>query len=186
MSKKFIICGTSRSGKSLLSKRISSKLDLSWIIGDALVSSMEDAFPDLGVSHHGDLQDIGNKFEEFIKYLLWNYAYEGTSYVFDSTHLYPAHIAKIRSKIGIVPTIFLGYADANVEQKLREIRQFDPAENWWTRERSDEELISHIQNQIEKSRQIKAQCLEFDMPYIETSQDFISSIAKAEEILTKL
>jgi hypothetical protein len=39
-------------------------------LGDAIVSGMEDAFPDLGIWHHGDLHDIGDGFAGYIKFLL--------------------------------------------------------------------------------------------------------------------
>jgi nicotinamide riboside kinase len=46
MANQFIICGASRSGKSILARRLQEKFKISWILGDAIVSSMEDAFPD--------------------------------------------------------------------------------------------------------------------------------------------
>src|SRR6516225_7025894 len=45
MSNQYIICGASRSGKSILARRLQQKFKVSWILGDAIVSSMEDAFP---------------------------------------------------------------------------------------------------------------------------------------------
>ncbi len=181
---KFIICGASRSGKSILAKRLQRRFQISWIVGDAIVSSMEDAFPELGVSHHGDLRGIGDRLEDYVKYLLWNYDYEGCGYVFDATHLFPRNIAGIRNKIGDVPAVFLGYAEADKERKLREIRSFDPDSNWWTAERSDSDLMRHIEDHIGKSAEIKKECAELGIPYIETSHDFEKSVLEAERILT--
>ena len=110
MSNQYIICGASRSGKSILARRLQQKFKVSWILGDAIVSSMEDAFPNFGISHHGDLQDIGYRFADYIKFLLWHYGYAGCGYVLDTTHLYPRHIIGMREKIGDVPAVFLGYA----------------------------------------------------------------------------
>ena len=92
MSNRFIICGASRSGKSVLARRLQRKLEISWILGDAMVSGLEDAFPDLGISHQGDLQHIADRLTDYIKFLLWNYDYAGCGYVFESTHLYPRHV----------------------------------------------------------------------------------------------
>lgn len=118
---KFIVCGASRSGKSVLSRRLQSRYMISWILGDAIVSSMEGAFPHLGIAHQGHLQDIGDKFADYIKFLLWHCSYAECGYVFDATHLYPRHIVNMREKIGNVPAIFLGYAQADPEQKLAQI-----------------------------------------------------------------
>lgn len=183
MSNGSIICGASRSGKSILARRLQRKLEISWILGDAMVSGLEDAFPDLGISHQGDLQHIGDKLTDYIKFLLWHYDYAGCGYVFDSTHLYPRHVLNIREKVGAVPAVFLGYAEANPKQKLLEIRRFDPAQNWWTAELSDNELMRMIHDQINKSRELRESCTEFDIPYIEVSQNFERALGKAERIL---
>ena len=66
MSNRFIICGTSRSGKSVLARRLQRKLEISWILGDAMMSGLEDAFPDLGISHRGDLQHIGDRLTDIL------------------------------------------------------------------------------------------------------------------------
>jgi hypothetical protein len=141
MGNQYIICGACRSGKSILASRLQEKFKVSWILGDAIVSSMEDAFPDLGISHHGDLQDIGNRFADYIKFMLWHYGYAGCGYVLDTTYLYPRHIIGMREKIGNVPALFLGYTRADPGQKLRQIRSFDPG-YWWTSELSDAVLSS--------------------------------------------
>ena len=183
MSNRFIICGASRSGKSALARRLQKKLEISWILGDAIVSGLEDAFHDLGISHQGDLSHIGDMLTNYIKFLLWHYDYAGCGYVFDSTHLYPRHVLNIREKIGAVPAVFLFYAEADPKQKLLEIRRFDPAQNWWTAELSDNELMQVIHDQINKSRELSESCADFDIPYIEVSQDFELALEKAERIL---
>jgi hypothetical protein len=135
MGSQYIVGGASRSGKSILARRLQEKFKISWILGDGIVSSMEGAFPDLGISHRGALQDIGDRFADFIKFLLWHYGYAGCGYVLDTTHLYPRHIITMREKIGNVAAIFLGYTQADPGEKFRQIRRFDP-KNWWTSELS--------------------------------------------------
>jgi len=183
MSNRFIICGASRSGKSVLARRLQRELEVSWILGDAMVSGLEDAFPDLGISHQGDLQHIDDTLTDYIKFLLWNYDYAGCGYVFDSTYLYPRHVLKIREKVGAVPAVFLGYAEADPKQKVLETRRFDPAQNWWTAELSDNELMQMIHDQINKSRELRESCAEFGIPYVEVSHDFELALEKAERIL---
>jgi hypothetical protein len=82
-----------------------------------------------------------------------------------------------------VPAVFLGYAETDPKQKLLEIRRFDPAQNWWTAELSDNELIQMIHDQINKSRELRESCADFDIPYIEVSQDLERALEKAERIL---
>lgn len=182
---RFIIGGASRAGKSVLAKRLHERFGGSWLLGDAIVSSLRDAFPSLGISHHGNLDDIADKFEACMKYLLWNYAYAGAGYVFDTTHLFPRHVVKMRQKTGDIPVVFLGYADTRIEEKMRDIRRYDPAQDWWTADLSDSELRDHVITHIEKSKKIKEECLKFDLTYIDTGRNFDAALLKAENILAE-
>ena len=67
--------------------------------------------------------------------------------------------------------------------KLLEIRRFDPPQNWWTAELSDNELMQMIHDQINKSSELRESCADFDIPYVEVSQDFELALEKAERIL---
>ena len=183
MGNQYIICGASRSGKSILARRLQEKFKVSRILGDAIVSSIEDAFPDLGISHHGVLQDIGNRFADFIKFLLWNYDYAGCGYVLDTTHLYPRHIIDMREKIGNVPAVFLGYSQADPAEKFRQIRSSDPNRHWWTSELSDAELKQLVHDQISKSIELRDACAELGIPYVDVSAHFEESLDRAEAIL---
>jgi hypothetical protein len=141
-----------------------------------------DAFPDLGISHHGDLQDIGNRFPDYIKFMLWHYGYAGCGYVLDTTYLYPRHIIGMREKIGNVPALFLGYTRADPGQKLRQIRSFDPG-YWWTSELSDAVLKQLIHNQITKSIELKEACGQLGIPFVDVGHHFEESLDRAEAIL---
>lgn len=185
MKNKYIICGASRAGKSILSERLSRQQNVNWILGDALVSSFQDVFPERGISHHGDLNVIGDSFEEFIKYLLWNYNYAKVGYVFDSTHLYPHNIINMRKKMGEIPAVFLGYSNVSPEEKLTDIRHYDPSENWWTRDLSDDELLRLINTQIEKSKYLEMECNKFKLPFIDVSKNFDEALDQAFEILNE-
>ena len=166
-----------------MARRLQEKLKVSWILGDALVSSMEDVFPSLGISQLGDLQEIGNRFADYIKFVLWHYGYAGCGYVLDTTHLYPRHIIGMREKIGHVPVVFLGYAQADPDEKLRQIRSFDPPE-WWTSELSDAQLNQLVHGQIGKSAELNQACTELGIPYVEVSRHFEEAMDRAEAILT--
>jgi hypothetical protein len=89
----------------------------------------------------------------------------------------------MREKIGSVPAVFLGYAEADPDQKLQQIRSFDPAANWWTSELSDMELKQLIHAQISKSIELKEACSDLGLPYVDVSQHFWESLDKAEIIL---
>lgn len=97
--------------------------------------------------------------------------------------MYPRHVLNIREKVGAVPAVFLGYAEADPKQKLLETRRFDPAQNWWTAELSDNELMQMIHDQINKSHELRGSCADFGIPYVEVGQDFELALENAERIL---
>jgi adenylate kinase family enzyme len=53
---KFIICGASRAGKSTLSERLVKEFGVSWLVGDCLVESLENAFPKTGIHFFGGFE----------------------------------------------------------------------------------------------------------------------------------
>ena len=67
-------------------------------MGDGIVGSPGRVFPDLAASHHGALQDIGDRFADYLKFVVWNHGYAGCGYVLDTTRLYPSYIICMREK----------------------------------------------------------------------------------------
>jgi catechol 2,3-dioxygenase-like lactoylglutathione lyase family enzyme len=65
-----------------------------------------------------------------------------------------------------VPAVFLGYAQADAGEKLRQIRIFDP-NWWWTSELSDTELKQLIHDQISKSIELKEACGELGILWVD-------------------
>ncbi len=181
--KKFIVCGASRAGKSILSQRILEQFKVSCVVGDALVTSFEEVFPEIGISHESNEEGVV-KLEEYIKTFLYNYEYEGVGYVFDSTHLRPCNIVNIYEKIGKVPTVFLGYADINVEEKFKQIRKNDLKKDFWSFKMSDDELREYVKSHIERSRKLREECAQLSIPYFDTGSDFNGGITEAFQYLS--
>jgi hypothetical protein len=167
----FIICGASRAGKSNLAKRIQEEFNVSWIVGDSFTCAMEDAFPQAELRQTDHDPSMGDKLENFVSYLLWNYAYEGCGYVLDSVHLWPQNITAIRKKIGNVPAVYLGHVSIDPQDKLQAIRRHDPPDNWWTAEMSDRKLIETIKTEISRSEQLKEACKRENISFFDTGAE---------------
>lgn len=176
---KFIVSGASRAGKTTLAKRLQQEFATNLIAGDAFMRAMEHAFPGTGIVMVGDFEKNIALHSKFADHLLNFYDYYGHGYVLDSVHLSPANIVKMRDKTGFVPSIFLGYADVDPQQKLEDIRRFDPSEKCWTVDRSDEDLLGFIKRQRAHSLRLRDECAEHNIPYIETSHDFEGALDRA-------
>lgn len=183
---KFIISGAARAGKTTLAMRIQREFCTNLIAGDAFMRAMEHAFPETGIVMVGDFEKNIALHSRFADHLLNFYDYYGHGYVLDSVHLSPENIVKMRDKNGFIPSIFLGYADVDPLQKLHDIRRYDPIDKCWTVDRSDADLLSFIKRQKDHSIQLRDDCAKYNIPYVDTSNDFEGGLNRAyDEIIAQ-
>lgn len=182
--KRFIICGASRAGKSLLARTIQKELNITHLCGDSLVYAFKENFPEIGISFdRTNYQHSSTLFKNFAKSLLESQNYHGIDYVFECDFLMPHQILEVTEHIGKTPIVFLGYTDADPQEKLNEIRKHDPKENWWTVEQSDEKLIKHINSKMRESLKLKEECEKLGIAYFDTGKDFNKTIQAAKLFL---
>ena len=116
----FIIGGVPQSGKSSLAKRLQGEFKATIFPLDAIVSSMDSAFPQLGITHFTSNQRIVcENLSPFIQALAQHTKYEGLNFVIEGYHISPK-TASVLHKEGF-QCVFLGYVDINVETKITEI-----------------------------------------------------------------
>jgi hypothetical protein len=170
---KFIICGASRAGKSTLSERLVKEFGVSWLVGDCLVESLENAFPKTGIQFFGGFETNADLFTKYLIQLLKSYDEEGVGYVLDTVHIRPDNVADIHKALGHIPSVFLGYIDIDPVEKVKMIRDHDPKHpDFWSVKMSDEELIKHTYNHIELSQNNKKGCETDDIPFFDTGVYF--------------
>jgi len=90
----FIICGASRAGKSTLSQRVIKEFGVAWLVGDCLVESLEQAFPQTGVQFFGGFDKNADLFTNYLCELLCSYQEEGVGFVLDTVHIRPDNVKK--------------------------------------------------------------------------------------------
>jgi uncharacterized protein with ParB-like and HNH nuclease domain len=82
-----------------------------------------------------------------------------------------------------VRVVFVGYADINVTDKVDQVKQFTSTEFDWLIELSDQYITDHIGNMVQYSKTIQNSCKQYNLPYFDTSADFLSGIEKAKQHL---
>ena len=166
-----IVAGVSRSGKSILSRRLSVELRLSHIPVDAFVSTLARVFPQCGITHFGpSFKGMCEDQEPFLLELTRQLNFEDISYILDCYHILPAFLAgKLNWNSGDV--VFLGYPNADPEQKLFDIRKYAHAPDW-TIEIPDDEMLENIVKFIEHSRFLKLECDRLGLRFVDTSRNF--------------
>ena len=90
------------------------------------------------------------------------------NYLFDSPFLSPKDIKMINTENTKV--IFLGYSRISVDEMVKLIRKHD-LENYWTNQKSDEELLKETYENIEFSKYVEEECKKYGIKYYDTSID---------------
>ena len=80
--KNVIIAGVSRAGKSTLAKKIAKDYQMSYIPFDSIVSTLEELYPQTGISHQDENIEMSKSIAVFLKGFMKHLEYEDriTSY----------------------------------------------------------------------------------------------------------
>ena len=102
--------------------------------------------------------------------------FDEVDYIFEGEIL-PKHVAALHSDHPTqIKACFLGYAAITPAQKLHDIRSHSGYPNDWSSEYSDPDLLNIIAREIEYSQYLKDECAAYDLPYFDTSPDFIQTL----------
>lgn len=180
----YLIGGTSRSGKTLLAKRILKEKQVPYLSLDWLMMGFNDGIPEYGIHHLLWPNEIAKKMWPFLKGMIDNMLFEGVDYVIEGEAMLPELISELVEKYpGQINAVFVGYTDIEVDHKVSLVKKYGGENDWLTNE-SDEYIRDHISNMISYSKRIKEDCEKYGTPYFDTSGDFPQVIDEASEYLT--
>lgn len=159
----------------MVARRISSVLGLSHVPLDPVVTAFQEHFPEHGIVHHNlNLKVICKNFLPFLTTMLKELNVEGTFFCADSYHVLPDGAAQLSKNLPL-KTIFLGYPNLSVEQKLADIRRFTAA-NDWAAELPDSQMRTLISKFIDESNFIQAECARLHLPFVDTGTEFNTAL----------
>ena len=180
----FLVSGTSRSGKTLVARKILVDKKIPYLSLDWLMMGFNNGIPEYGIHHLLWPNEIAEKMEPFLRGVIDTMLVDGMDYVIEGEAMRPQWVAGL---IGEHPdeirAAFLGYTEINVEDKIALVRKHADGENDWLTSESDEYIRDHIGNMIAYSKMIKAECERHGLPYFDTSADFQGAIAAATNVL---
>jgi hypothetical protein len=176
--KNLIIAGVPRSGKSILSRRLSRALGASHIPIDSLVSSFQEVHPEIGISHSLERhEEICERFRPFLAAYFRHLEYEAIPLIIDVWQLRPGDAVAIapKSKYEI---LYLGYPSACVDEKCGQIRAAAGPEDW-TEDMDEPALRSLIEGYIAWGNIIQEECERLSLRFVDTGLDFTGSLDRA-------
>lgn len=177
----YLIGGAPRTGKSILSQRVSVKMKSGWISTDLLeellrVSKAEGAKYEWGASPAA-IEAAAEWFFPYLERFTWGIASLADNYVIEGVDFMPEQVARLSTQYQI-RALFLGCSSITLEQ----LDQFPG------RSRGYSFLPEAMKRQIVQdvplwSKFIRKEAERFSYPYIDTSGDFPSRLEEAEKIL---
>ena len=182
----FLVSGASRSGKTLIAKKILADNRIPYLSLDWLMMGFNDGMPEYGIHHLLWPNEIAEKMEPFLLGMIDRVLVDGTDYVIEGEAMLPQVVANLVEKYpDKIKVVFVGFTEINVKNKVALVKEHRDGENDWLTNESDEFIRGHIENMIAYSKMIKSGCEKHGLPYFDTSEDFLEAIQAATDFLVR-
>jgi hypothetical protein len=180
----FLVSGTSRSGKTLIAKKILADKQVPYMSLDWLMMGFNDGIPEYGIHHLLWPNEISEKMAPFLRGMIDSMLVDGMDYVIEGEAMLPQLVGDLAEKYpDKIRAVFVGYTEINVEDKVALVKKHANGEIDWLTNESDEYIRDHIGNMIAYSKMIKAECEKHGLSYFDTSEDFLGTIEAATDVL---
>jgi len=182
----YLISGTSRGGKTIVSKKIFADMKIPYLSLDWLVMGFTNGIPEYGINDKLFPDEIAKKMWNFTKAMCENMIWVGNDYIIEGEAILPEHADELLKKHpGKVKVCYLGYAGIDINKKVDDVKKFSVGTNDWLCNESDEYIYTHISNMVTYSIMIRNECEKYKVKYFDTSDNFIKAIDLAVKYLTE-
>ena len=182
----YLVSGTSRSGKTLIARKLLADHGIPYLSLDWLMMGFNDGIPDYGIHHLLWPNEIAEKMWPFLQGMIDCMLVDGMDYVIEGEAMLPRLVADLVEKHpGKVRAVFVGYTEISAKDKVALVKQYSDGENDWLTSKPDDYIRDHIENMIGYSKTIKKGCERHGLPYFDTSEDFPGAIEAAMDFLVK-
>jgi 2-phosphoglycerate kinase len=180
----FLVSGTSRSGKTLIARKILADKHIPYLSLDWLMMGFNNGIPEYGIHHLLWPNEIAEKMGPFLLGMIDSMLVDGVDYVIEGEAMLPRFVADLIEKHPAeIRAVFVGYTEIDVEDKVALVKTHSYGDNDWLTNESDEYIRDHIGNMLAYSKMIKTECEKHGLPYFDTSEDFLTTIEEATGFL---
>jgi 2-phosphoglycerate kinase len=180
----YLISGTSRSGKTMIAKKIKLQTGISYLSLDWLVMGFTNGIPEYGINDKLFPDEIAEKIWKFFKAVCENIIWSGVDYIIEGEAMLPELMDELLKKYpNKIKICFVGYCEVDINQKFKDIKNFSEGDSDWLSNESDEYIINHLENMKNYSKRIKNSAEKLDIKYFDTSQNFTEIIEAAVDSL---
>lgn len=180
----YIISGTSRSGKTLIAKKMMKQFEIPYLSLDWLVMGFTNGIPEYGIHDKLWPNEIAKRFWNFLKAMCENMIWTKIDYIIEGEAVLPELIEELLKKYpDDIRVCFVGYTKVNISDKVKDVYNYSNGKNDWLTNEPDDYVESHINNMIEYSKDIKKACKKYGLRFFDTSENFIQVLDDVIEYL---
>ena len=180
----YLVGGTSRSGKTMIAKSVLKQRGIPYMSLDWIVMGFTNGMPKCGIHDKLFPDEIAERLRDFLEAMCENMLWTGEDYLIEGEAILPESARRVLdSNSQNVAACFLGYAAIEVEKKVEETKAHSSGNRDWLMNESDEAIHRHIENMVEYSRKVQTQCDQHNVPYFDTSTNFLATVERAKEHL---
>ena len=170
--KNIAIFGTSRSGKSTLSRMISKKYPTYHIMGgDEIRSAFSDVLPGNNINSTGGV-GMAEDFPRFVSSLFYKNIKRNKShfnYIVETCDMTPQKAKELFSKEDTI-IMFVGTPKQTVEFHFEQIRKHETLDDW-TYKLTNDQILEHATHWLQKGVEFEKECKELGIWFVDTSFD---------------
>ena len=168
----YILGGTTRSGKTLIARKLAKKKGVPYFSTDLLISSLQRGAPELGIKQGQKYIPKARRLWKFTEPLMKSLIKNTDEYLLEGDGLLPLQVNKILKEYpDKARSCFLGFTKIKKIDKLALIRKYEHLPNEWTSNFSDKEVLAMVDNMVDISKYLKSECNKYSINFIEVGKN---------------
>lgn len=181
----YVLGGASRAGKTSLSRRAVTDLEIPYFPLDSLLYGFVKGLPQLAISWDQSFVERAEKAWPVAKHMFNFFLEEERDFLIEGDSILPSQVSELAAEGKPVRCCFLGYTELTKDEKLALIRKYHQGDIDWTKGVSDEEMLKMVDQMIKFSKYLEDECSQFGVKYFDVSHNFDGVRAEAFEYLFK-
>ena len=180
----FLVGGCARSGKSLLAERMRRDFGIPHFPLDALKMGLHKGEPSLGIDPATDDLKTADRLWPIVEGLLDHLVFDGRDYLVEGVNLRPATVAAfIADSDTAVRCCFLGYPDADLEAKARDVERHVGVPTDWLHRTGPDHVARYLRTCRALSRNLREQAYVSGLRFFDTGHEFSETLDAAMRYL---
>ena len=174
----YLLGGAARSGKSIIARRVMAHYQLPFFSLDYLTKGMAQVWLQLQNDLDTDDATVGERIWPVVKSIATMMRRTHVHILLEGASLQPHQASElILAFPNQVRACFVGFADADITEKLQQVRQFGGQPDDWMAHWDDALVVQQLEHLKLVSRAIHAVCQQRHLPYFEISRQFEHTIS---------